>query len=75
LQKLKAINNIKAQNILKLKINEQEKKKKQINSYITFTFNDEFFNFNLALFEIFFRVIKEFLQNFFLKLVFARTSR
>jgi len=31
LQKLKAINNIKAQNILKLKINKQEKKKEQTN--------------------------------------------
>jgi len=65
LQKLKTINNIKAQNILKLKMNEQEEQKEQINSYVTFALNDEFFNFDSTLFEIFSQVIKELLQNFF----------
>jgi len=61
LQKKKAISNIKAQNILKLKTNEQEKKKKRVNLYVAFALNDKFSNFNFALFEIFSRTIKEFL--------------
>jgi hypothetical protein len=61
LQKLKAIDNIKAQNILKLKTNKQEKKKEQVDSYITFAFNDKFFNLDFALFKIFSRIIKELL--------------
>jgi hypothetical protein len=65
LQKLKAINNVKAQNILKLKMNKKEKKKKQANLYVNLALNDKFSNFDFALFEIFSRTIKEFLQNFF----------
>jgi len=64
LQKSKAINNVKAQTILKLKTN--KRKKKQVNLYVTFASNDEFSNFNFVLFEIFSQTIKEFLQNFFL---------
>jgi hypothetical protein len=65
LQKLKAINNVKAQNILKLKMNKKEKKKKRANLYVNLALNDKFSNFDFALFEIFSRTIKEFLQNFF----------
>jgi hypothetical protein len=75
LQKLKTINNIKAQNILKLKTNKQEEKKKQVNLYVTFALNNKFFNFDFALFEIFSQIIKEFLQNFLSKLAFAKTSK
>ena len=46
-------------------MNEQEEQKEQINSYVTFALNDEFFNFDSTLFEIFSQVIKELLQNFF----------
>jgi len=75
LQKLKAINNVKAQNILKLKKNEREEKKKRVNSYVTFILNDKFSNFDFALFEIFSRIIKKLLQNFFFELVFAKISK
>jgi len=75
LQSLKAISNIKVQNILKLKTNKQKEKKKRVNLYITFAFNNKFFNFNFALFEIFSRAIKELLQNFFFELAFAKTFK
>jgi len=75
LQKLKVISNVKAQNILKLKTNKREKKQEQVNSYVTFVSNNKFFNFDFVLFEMFFRTIKELLQNFFFKLVFAKTSK
>ncbi len=55
------MNNIKAQNILKLKTNKQKKKKERINLYVTFTFNDKFSNFNSTLFEMFLQTIKELL--------------
>jgi len=75
LQKLKAIDNIKAQNILMLKIDEQKEKKEQINLYVTFAFNNKFSSFNLALFEISSQTIEELLENFFFKLAFAKTSK
>jgi len=61
LQKLKAMNNIKAQNILELETNEREEKKKRVDSYVTLAFNDEFSNFDLALFEMSSRAMKELL--------------
>ncbi len=74
MQKLKAIDNIKAQNILKLKINKQEKRKKK-KLYVIFASNDKFFNFNSILFKIFLQIIEEFLQNFLFKLAFVKTSK
>jgi len=56
-------------------MNKQEKKKERANSYVIFALNDEFSNFNFALFEMFFQTMKELLQNFFLKLVFAKTFK
>jgi hypothetical protein len=74
LRRLKKIDNIKIQNILKLKTNKQEEKEEQANLYIISTLNAKFFNFDFALFNIFLRAIKELLQRFSFKLIFAKTS-
>jgi len=69
------MSDIKAQNILKLKTNEREKKEELTNSHTILDLNTKFFDFDFALFDMSLRAIKELLQNFSFELTLARTSR